>query len=180
MRKIPDAETAMSPSSKPPTFTPPEVPVASTPPRKNELREGAEGRTVHDVGGLDFGPIDRHEHDLALWEKRVDAMLVLMVGRKTQAYTLDAHRRVVEDYGEQQYDTTTYYEKWARAIRNSMVEQDIATPAEIETKVADVAQRMKAAGRPVAGLAIPWEAHHQGTPNAAAKAASKAKPKVKP
>jgi Nitrile hydratase beta subunit len=176
MRKIPDAETAMLPPPKPPAFKPPQAPAASTPPRKNELREGAEGRTVHDVGGLDFGPVDRHEHDLALWEKRVDAMLILMVGRKTQAYTLDAHRRVVEDYGEQQYDATTYYEKWARAIRNAMVEQDIATSAEIEAKMADVAKRMLAAGRPVAGLAIPWEVHHHG---AQAKAAAKAKPKGK-
>jgi hypothetical protein len=160
------------PSPKPPTFAPPRTPAASAPPRKNELREGADGRTVHDVGGLDFGPVDRHEHDLALWEKRVDAMLILMVGRNTQAYTLDAHRRVVEDYGEQQYDATTYYEKWIRAIRNSIVEQDIATSAEIEAKMADVAKRMKAAGRPVAGLEIPWEAHHQGAP---AKAKSKGK-----
>ena len=165
------------PPPKPPAFKPPQAPVASTPPRKNELRVGADGRTVHDVGGLDFGPIDRHEHDLALWEKRVDAMAILMVGRKTAAYTLDAKRRVIEDYGEQHYDATTYYEKWIRSIRNLMVEQDIATPVEIEAKMADVAKRMKAAGRPVAGLAIPWEAHHQGAP---AKAASKVKPKVKP
>jgi Nitrile hydratase beta subunit len=157
-------------------FKPPQVPAASTPPRKNELRDGAGGRTVHDVGGLDFGPIDRHEHDLALWEKRVDAIAILMVGRKTAAYTLDAKRRVIEDYGEQQYDATTYYEKWIRSIRNLMVEQDIATSAEIEAKMADVAKRMKAAGRPVAGLAIPWESHHQGAP---AKPAAKAKPKPK-
>jgi Nitrile hydratase beta subunit len=166
----------MSPP-KPPTFAPPKAPAASTPPRKNELREGADGRTVHDVGGLDFGPVDRHEHDLALWEKRVDAIAILMVGRKAQAYTLDAKRRVIEDYGEQQYDATTYYEKWIRSIRNLMVEQDIATPAEIEAKMADVAKRMQAAGRPVANLAIPWEAHHQGAPTAkAAKPKGKAKP----
>jgi hypothetical protein len=157
-----------------PTFKPPQVPASSTPPRKNELREGADGRTVHDVGGLDFGPIDRHEHDLALWEKRVDAIAILMVGRKAAAYTLDAKRRVIEDYGEQQYDATTYYEKWIRSIRNLMVEQDIAKPAEIEAKMADVAKRMKAAGRPVAGLSIPWEFHHQDAP---AKAAVKAGPK---
>jgi Nitrile hydratase beta subunit len=163
----------MSPS-KPPAMKPPIVPITSTPPRKNELRAGADGRTVHDVGGLDFGPVDPHEHDLALWEKRVDAMLILLVGRKTQAYTLDAHRRVVEDYSEQQYDATTYYEKWVRAIRNSMVEQDIATPAEIEAKMADVAKRMQAAGRSVATSTIPWEVHHQGTP---VTAATKAKPK---
>jgi hypothetical protein len=45
----------------------------SEPERKNVLRQGAGGRTVQDVGGLDLGPIDRSEHDLALWEKRTDA-----------------------------------------------------------------------------------------------------------
>src|SRR5262245_53684814 len=30
-------------------------------------------RGYHDVGGLVLGPIDRSEHDYALWEKRVDA-----------------------------------------------------------------------------------------------------------
>jgi Nitrile hydratase beta subunit len=166
----------MLPPSKLPTFKPPQVPAASTPPRKNELRQGADGRTVHDVGGLDFGPIDRHEHDLALWEKRVDAIAILMVGRKAAAYTLDAKRRVIEDYGEHQYDATTYYEKWIRSIRNLMVEQDIVKPAEIEAKMADVAKRMNAAGRPVASLNIPWEAHHQGAPT---KSAVKPKPKAK-
>ena len=48
-------------------------------PRERTLpRAGAQGRATHDVGGLDFGPIDRDEHDLALWEKRVDAMLILL------------------------------------------------------------------------------------------------------
>ena len=41
-------------------------------------RKGADGRAAHDVGGLEFGPIDRSEHDLALWEKRTDAMLILL------------------------------------------------------------------------------------------------------
>jgi Nitrile hydratase beta subunit len=160
------------------TFTAAKVPAASVPPRKNELRAGAEGRTVHDVGGLDFGPIDQHEHDLALWEKRVDAMLILMVGRRAQAYTLDAHRRAIEDYNEQQFDGTTYYEKWVRSIRNLVVEQDIATPQEIEAKMADVARRLVASGRAVGPLTIPWEAHHHGAP-AQAKAVQR-KPRVGP
>jgi Nitrile hydratase beta subunit len=160
-----------------PAFKPPKVPGASTPPRKNELRDGAGGRAAHDVGGLDFGPVDRHEHDLAQWEQRVDAMAILMVGRKAAAYTLDAKRRVIEDYGEQQYDATTYYEKWVRAIRNLMVEQDIAKPAEIEAKMADVAKRMKASGRPVGDLSIPWEPHHHA---ASAKSVPKAIKKRKP
>ena len=36
-------------------------------------------RGYHDVGGLPLGTIDRAQHDYALWEKRVDAMLVLLI-----------------------------------------------------------------------------------------------------
>lgn len=129
----------------------------SEPKRKTALRRGAGGRAAHDVGGLDFGPIDRTEHDLALWEKRVDAMLVLLTGPKKGAFKIDAMRRVIEDYGQQQYDRTTYYEKWIRAIRNLVVEQEILTKAEIEAKVAAVEQAMRESGRELAGGSVPWD-----------------------
>ena len=32
----------------------------------------------HDMGGLAAGPIDRHEHDQAPWEKQVDAIVRLL------------------------------------------------------------------------------------------------------
>jgi len=127
------------------------------PKRKTELRHGAGGRAAHDVGGLDFGPIDRTEHDLALWEKRVDAMLVLLSGPKKGAFKIDAMRRVIEDYGQQQYDRTTYYEKWIRAIRNLLVEQEVLTKPEIESKIAAVEQAMRTAGRDLAGGSVPWD-----------------------
>jgi hypothetical protein len=41
------------------------------------------GRGVHDLGGLPAGPVDRAEHDYALWEKRVDALMVLL-GHKSR------------------------------------------------------------------------------------------------
>ena len=70
--------------------------MTSTPTRTTHLREGAGGRAVHDVGGLDFGPIDRHEHDLALWEKRTDAMLILLASRK-DVFKIDAMRVNMSD-----------------------------------------------------------------------------------
>jgi len=120
----------------------------TTPTRKTFLREGADGRAVHDVGGLDFGPIDRGEHDLALWEKRTDAMLILLAAKKN-VFKIDAMRRVIEDYGQQEYDRTTYYEKWIRAIRNLIVEQEIVTPTEVEQRMREVAARHRDAGREV-------------------------------
>jgi Nitrile hydratase beta subunit len=133
------------------------------PRRKTELRAGASGRAVHDVGGLDFGPIDRSEHDLALWEKRVDAMLMLLVGPKKGAFKIDALRRAIEDYGQQAYDATTYYEKWIRAIRNLLVEQEIVTRVEVEAKMAEVRAKMQRAGRAIGPGDVPWT-EMEGTP----------------
>jgi hypothetical protein len=122
--------------------------MTTSPTRKTLLRQGAQGRAVHDVGGLDFGPIDRSEHDLALWEKRTDAMLILLASKKN-VFKIDAMRRAIEDYGQQQYDSTTYYEKWIRAIRNLVIEQEVLSAAEIEERMRDVAARHRAAGRDV-------------------------------
>jgi nitrile hydratase subunit beta len=126
----------------------------SQPERKNVPRKGAGGRAAHDVGGLEFGPVDRTEHDLALWEKRTDALLILL--RKQGVLTVDAHRRIIESYGEQEYDRTTYYEKWIRAVRNVLVEQEVLSRAEIEARTADVRARHTKAGRKVAKETVPW------------------------
>jgi len=128
----------------------------SEPKRKTLRRKGTGGRAVHDVGGLAFGPIDREEHDLALWEKRTDAMLRLLVTPGKRAFTVDGLRRVIEDYGQQEYDRTTYYEKWIRAVRNLVVEQEIVTRAEVEARMAQIRARYEQAGRKAAKETIPW------------------------
>ena len=126
------------------------------PERKTVTRKDASGRAVHDVGGLDFGAIDRSEHDLALWEKRTDAMLILLTGPKKSAFKIDALRRVIEDYGQQEYDRTQYYEKWIRAIRNLVVEQEIMTREEIDARMAELAAKHAKGGRKVSTDKIGW------------------------
>ena len=128
----------------------------SPPKRQTKPRKGAGGRAAHDVGGLAFGPIDRSEHDPALWEKRTDAMQRLLTNPAKRAFTVDALRRVIEDYGQQVYDRTTYYEKWIRALRNLVVEQELVTRAEIEARMAEVRARHAEAGRRVSKAKIPW------------------------
>ena len=126
------------------------------PKRKTLKRKGAGGRAVHDVGGLELGPIDREEHDLALWEKRTDAMLILLRDGKRRVLSVDSHRRTIEDYGQQAYDRTTYYEKWIRAIRNLLVEQGVLTREEIEARMAEVRARSEKTGRKASKEKIPW------------------------
>ena len=123
--------------------------------RKNEYRHDGDGRTVHDVGGMDFGKVDMHDHDLALWERRVDAMIVLLNNKKG-IFKTDAMRRVIESYGEQQYDATTYYEKWVRALRNLLVEQDVIGEQELAAKIAETREKMQAEGRAVEPGDVPW------------------------
>jgi hypothetical protein len=125
----------------------------SVPTRKTEHRQGTDGMAVHDIGGLDFGPIDRHEHDLALWEKRVDAMMITLYAKKG-VFTVDAMRRVIEDYGQQAYDRTDYYEKWVRALRTLLIEQEVLTRADIDARMAEVVAKHRAAGRAVSDTQI--------------------------
>jgi nitrile hydratase len=82
-------------------------------------------------------------------------MLILLASSKG-VFKIDAMRRVIEDYGQQEYDRTTYYEKWIRAIRNLLVEQDVLTAEEIEQRMADVAKRHREAGREVTSDRIDW------------------------
>jgi len=127
------------------------------PERKHVVaRKGAGGRAVHDVGGLALGPIDRSEHDLALWEKRTDAMLILLRDNQRRVLTVDANRRMIEGYAEQDYDRIAYYEKWIRAIRNLLVEQEVLTREEIEARVAEVRAKHEKAGRRAATEGVPW------------------------
>ena len=54
-------------------------------------------RAHHDMGGLLAGPIEATEHDYALWEKRVDAILTLLWDKGLM--TVDEMRRNVEKSG---------------------------------------------------------------------------------
>ena len=113
---------------------------------KTNPREGGGGRAVHDLGGLPGGPIDHSEHAVSLHEKRVDALLFLLVENKRRIFRVDALRRTIEDYSQSEYDGLGYYDRWARAIRNLLVEQEVLTADEIDARMADVRRRLEDEG----------------------------------
>ncbi len=98
-------------------------------------------RGVHDIGGLQAGEIDRSEHALSPFDQRVDAMLMLLIHPNQGAFKVDALRRAIETYTQQDYDTLSYYERWLGAVRKLVVEQDIVTDDEIAAKLAEVRGR---------------------------------------
>ena len=72
---------------------------------------------VHDMGGLDGPPVERAEHEYAPWEKKVDAILRLLLAKKVM--TLDELRRGIEDLGPGAYDELSYFERWIASIANN-------------------------------------------------------------
>lgn len=101
-------------------------------------------RGIHDVGGLDEGPIDRHEHDRAFWEQRVDALMMLLTNAQRpggRLMSVDELRRGVESLGREAYDSLGYYERWISSITANMLEKGIVTVDELGAKLAEIEAR---------------------------------------
>ena len=96
-------------------------------------------RSWHDMGGLPAGDIDPSQHDFALWEKRVDALMALATSNGM--FTVDGLRRVLEDMGPVSFETMSYYERWIESVTSNLVEAGAFTPAELAEKLAQVKAR---------------------------------------
>lgn len=86
-------------------------------------------RGYHDIGGLALGEIDRGEHDYAMWEKRVDAMLVLL--SKKGVITVDELRWGIETLGADAYEKLTYYERWISSVAKALLARGVITTDEL-------------------------------------------------
>ena len=95
-----------------------------------------EARRHHDMGGLEAGPVDRDEHDKAPWEKRVDALMVLLGQRKLLC--VDELRRGIENLGADAYDRHGYYERWMASMTNILLEKKIIEVGELGERMAEI------------------------------------------
>jgi hypothetical protein len=91
-------------------------------------------RGIHDMGGLPAGRVQATEHDYALWEKRVDALLVLLSGKGY--VTVDELRRNIETLGAEAYDKMSYYERWIYAITQTLIQRGTVTVEELGAGIA--------------------------------------------
>jgi hypothetical protein len=101
-------------------------------------------RGHHDMGGLPAGRVEPTEHDYALWERRVDAMAVLLQGIKPgtkRLVTVDERRRAIEMLPPKAYDEMTYYERWVISLAEALIQRGILTSEELARKMVEVGSR---------------------------------------
>src|SRR5271167_4281182 len=98
-------------------------------------------RAHHDMGGLSAGAVERTEHDYALWEKRVDALMVLLNRRDRPLLTVDELRRNIESLGPEAYDKMSYYERWIHAITQTLLQRGVISVDELGRKIEAVRAR---------------------------------------
>lgn len=101
-------------------------------------------RSHHDMGGLPADRVEATTHDYALWEKRVDALLVLLsaAGRMT----VDELRKNIESIAPDAYDRMTYYERWIHSISQTLIQRGVITIEELGRKMTEVEARHKEGG----------------------------------
>jgi hypothetical protein len=96
-------------------------------------------RSHHDMGGLPAGPVDRSQHEYADWERRVDAMGVVLGNKKL--LTVDQRRRNIEALPPEAYDGLAYYEKWVVSLGQSLIQRGLITTEELAKKMLEVQNR---------------------------------------
>jgi hypothetical protein len=95
-------------------------------------------RGHHDMGGLPAGKVKPTEHDYADWERRVDAMSMLMGGK---GVTVDERRKNIEMLPPEAYDKMTYYERWIASLTQALIQRGFITTEELARKMAEIQRR---------------------------------------
>jgi Nitrile hydratase beta subunit len=100
-------------------------------------------RSHHDMGGLPAGRVEPTEHDYAEWERRVDALMVLLSGIKggKKLMTVDELRKNIEMLPPDAYDRMSYYERWVTSITQVMIQRGVITTEELGRKMVEIEKR---------------------------------------
>lgn len=101
------------------------------------------------MGGLRAGRVERDEERIySDWERRIDAMAVLLWGLKgtKKFFTVDEHRKAIESLPPEAYDSMAYYEKWVVGLAQCLVQRGVITTDELARKMIQVEQRVERCG----------------------------------
>lgn len=94
-------------------------------------------RAHHDLGGVSryaCQKIDTGPHELALFDKQVDAIRQILSAKGLMS--VDELRRGIEALPEDEYHQLTYYERWLRSITATLVRKGVITLDELRAAMA--------------------------------------------
>lgn len=94
-------------------------------------------RGHHDMGGLPAGPVQRDDHEYEQWEKRVDALMMLLSHKDRRLLNVDELRRNIESLGAEAYERMGYYERWMHAITQTLIQRGVISIDELGRKMAE-------------------------------------------
>jgi len=98
-------------------------------------------RQHHDMGGLPAGPVEASEHEFEPWEKRVDALMMLLSDRERNLLKVDELRRNIEAIGPDVYERLSYYERWITSITSTLLQRGAITSEELARKLEEIDRR---------------------------------------
>lgn len=101
----------------------------------------------HDVGGIHPEDIEaerklgsalhQDEHAVAFWEQKIDAMVVLLANKKLLPDWAPL-RAGVETLSTEDYDTLSYYERWAKSAAGIAIDQGWVSKDELDQRVKEL------------------------------------------
>ena len=95
---------------------------------------------VHDMGGRPSDePIDQSTHEWADWEHVANALVGVL--RNHDLMNVDELRRGIESMAPDEYEASTYYERWSASLETLLVEKGILTTDEIDARASEVEKR---------------------------------------
>jgi hypothetical protein len=101
-------------------------------------------RAFHDMGGLPAGKVGHDEHDYDLWERRVDALMMILSGIKgaKRLMTVDELRKNIEALPPDAYERMSYYERWVTSVTQTMIQRGVVSTEELARKMAEIEGKM--------------------------------------
>jgi nitrile hydratase subunit beta len=98
-------------------------------------------RSHHDMGGMPAGKCVPGKHEYELWEKRVDALMMLLSDKGRQLLRVDELRRNIESLGADAYERMGYYERWMHSISQTLIQRGVISIDELGRKMAELEAR---------------------------------------
>lgn len=87
---------------------------------------------THDMGGLPAGKIDQTDYEMTFFDKRVDALYVLLTRPQKTTFTMDEVRRTVESFSQTDYFGLSYYERWLKAMSLLLIEKGLVDASALD------------------------------------------------